>query len=152
MGHLGHDQNSIQNRMGYLYESITGPMFMGLLNAVGLFNQQRDVFWRERPDGLYSASLFTLAYTVHALPFDIGSVLLFSGFGYFAMGLYQSLWAFVIYNYAAFTMLHIGESIGMIMCAFFADVVGGGSGFDSLVGAWGSSVTALSLLVAVTAA
>ena len=124
MGKLGDDQASIQNRMGYLYESISGPLFMGILNAVGLFNQQRDVFWRERPDGLYSAATFTLAYTLHAFPFDIASVLIFAGFGYFMMGLYLNLMTFVIYCFAAFAMLHIGESIGMTMCACFANVVG----------------------------
>lgn len=47
LGRLGHDQNSVQNRLGILYQVVAGSMFMGLLNASGLFPAEREVFARE---------------------------------------------------------------------------------------------------------
>ncbi len=53
---------------GLLYEAMSGPIFIGMLNAISLFPAQRDLFYRESRDGLYGAGSFQLGYTLHAMP------------------------------------------------------------------------------------
>ncbi len=55
MGPFSLHQSGVQNRLGYIYEVVIAPAFMGMLNALALFPVARDVFDRERQDGLYSS-------------------------------------------------------------------------------------------------
>ena len=99
----GLSEASVQNRIGYLYETVAGAVIMGFVNlldvcaqvdvvtismlsACGLFPDIRDCFYRERSDGLYKAGVFIFSYTLHALPTDIGSVILFSLWGFVSFG------------------------------------------------------------------
>ena len=150
----GDNQASVQNRLGYLYESVSGGIFMfvvpsccpiltrarGLLSACGLFPDLRDGFYRDHADGLYSSAAFSLSYTLHALPTDMGSVALFSLFGsavvlaptsqhvmharsFAVLGLHVSLLSILIYSYCTFLALHFGESLGLIFNVIFTNTV-----------------------------
>ncbi|KJE93874.1 ATP-binding cassette [Capsaspora owczarzaki ATCC 30864] len=116
---LKTDQPSVQNRTGFLYEAISGPVFIGMLNAMALFPTQRDVFYRESRDGLYGASAFLLSYTLHALWTDVTAILLFSGFSYWAVGLYSSFARFCIFTTVMYFLQLFGESLGLLTLSFF---------------------------------
>ncbi|KAL8617304.1 hypothetical protein ACOMHN_061018 [Nucella lapillus] len=82
LGRLKHTQSSIQDRMGLLYQSVQVPPYVGIINAVALFPQLRNHFYREGSDGLYSSATFVLTYTVHILPFVTVASVIFSSFVY----------------------------------------------------------------------
>ena len=123
MGRFGDDQNSIQNRFGYLYETVSGGMFMGLLSACGLYPDLRDVFLREHRDGLYSPLAFIAAYTLHALPTDVGSVFLFAIMSFWVMGINSALDSAWMFMFSTFCALHFGESLGLMFCTIFKNTV-----------------------------
>ena len=123
MGHLGDDQNSIQNRFGYLYQTLSGGIFMGFFNACGLYPDIRDVFLREYRDGLYSPLAFIVSYTLHALPTDVGSVCLFSMMSFWVVGVQSSTFSALVYIYTTFCAVNFGESMGMMFCTVFRDTV-----------------------------
>jgi len=88
---INHDQIGVQNMLGFLYE-ILSLLFVGQLIAISLCTQllifrvdplldiylihhavpvERDVFYRERIDGLYGTMTFLLSYMSVELPFDV---------------------------------------------------------------------------------
>eukprot|EP01137_Pigoraptor_chileana_P015808 Opistho-2@5386 len=118
---LDDDQASIQNRTGFLYESTSGPMFIGMLNAIALFPTQRDLFYRESRDGLYGSLAFVVSYTIHAIPSDLGSSLLYSVFSYWAIGLQPDGVRFLVFWGVVYLLHAWGESLGMFLLGVFYD-------------------------------
>jgi ATP-binding cassette subfamily G (WHITE) protein 5 (sterolin 1) len=120
---LSHDQNSVQNRFGYIYESIIGGSFLGMLSAVGLFPDVRDVYYRESRDGMYSASAFILSYTLHALPTDVLSVTLYLIWSFTLIGLQFTNSGIFANFFAIVCGLHFGESLALIFLLVFRSTV-----------------------------
>ena len=123
MGHFGDDQNSIQNRFGYLYETLTSGIFLGFFNACGLYPDIRDVFLREHRDGLYSPLAFILSYTIHAFPTDIISVCLFAIWSFWITGINSATYSALIFLYTAICATNFGESLGIMLCTIFKNTV-----------------------------
>lgn len=115
---VGNDQNSIQNRIGNLY-MITSLSFIGMLNNIAIFPQERNVFYREYVDGGYSVSAFFLSYFILALPFLMVSGALLAVLLTFAIGLRQTGEAFILFTYVMFCFMFVGECIGVAFCALF---------------------------------
>jgi ATP-binding cassette subfamily G (WHITE) protein 5 (sterolin 1) len=113
--HFGNDQTSVQNRTGFLYEVVSGPLFIGMINAVALFPEARNLYYRERVDSLYSGTALVLSYILSFLPYSLASIVLFSCLSYWATGLYPSFARFCIFFVCTF-ILHI---FGEIMTIFF---------------------------------
>jgi ATP-binding cassette subfamily G (WHITE) protein 5 (sterolin 1) len=123
MGKMGQDQNSVQNRFGYLYQATVAGLFLGILSAVGLFPDVRDVYYRESRDGMYSASAFVLSYTLHALPTDIISTALFCAWSVGVMGLQGGVSNFFINLFALACGVNVGESLAMVFLLIYQAVV-----------------------------
>jgi len=142
---VGHDQNSIQNRIGCLY-MITSLTFIGMLNCIAVFPLERDVFYREYMDGGYAMSAFFLTYFLLALPFLIISATSLGVLLTYAIGL-QVLtynthtythtnqhtqthtqntqptgYAFCVVSFVMFCFMFVGEAIGVIFLSCFNHV------------------------------
>uniref|UniRef100_A0A8C5M667 ATP binding cassette subfamily G member 5 n=1 Tax=Leptobrachium leishanense TaxID=445787 RepID=A0A8C5M667_9ANUR len=87
--HLSNDvlKGAIQDRLGFVYQCLGAPAYTGLLNAVALFPALRAISDQEGKDGLYKKWQMLLAYIMHILPFSILSVVIFSSFVYWIIGL-----------------------------------------------------------------
>jgi ABC-type multidrug transport system ATPase subunit len=132
---IGDNQNSIQNRIGCLYE-LTALMYIGMLSCIAIFPAERNVFLREYLDGNYSLLPFFLSYFLIALPLLLITSLLISALMASAIGLQPSWEAFLQFNYVFFCFILSGESIGIIFCAIFLHV--------------GFSVNIMSIFIGVT--
>jgi hypothetical protein len=118
---IGNDQNSIQNRIGNLYE-LTALCFIGMLNCVDIFPTERNVFYREYVDGIYSSRSFILSYFLIAIPIiGLGS-LIFSFFMTYAVGLNASPKALFGFTYVLWCFLFVGECLGVLFCSAFSHV------------------------------
>lgn len=118
---VGHDQNSIQNRIGNLYQT-TSICFIGMLGCIAIFPEERNVFLREYADGGYSLVGFIMTYFALAIPFAIFSAFLFSLVMTYAIGLKPSLYALGIFTYCVFCFIFVGECVGVTFCAVFMHV------------------------------
>ncbi|KAJ8308059.1 hypothetical protein KUTeg_012933 [Tegillarca granosa] len=108
------DQQSIQNRIGLIYNSITVPFFGAIIVVIpsSKIPSIRDVFYRERRDGLYSVTTFLIAYMLHVLPVQIFSSVLFSVTLYCndsGVGMYNDIGRFGIYFGIVISIMFIGE-------------------------------------------
>jgi len=72
-------------------------------------------------DSLYSSPAFVLSYAIHVLPITLLSLLLFSGFGYWALGLNPEFTRYLIFIACAFILNLMGEFIAMMSLAFIFD-------------------------------
>ncbi|XP_064623528.1 ATP-binding cassette sub-family G member 5-like [Lineus longissimus] len=119
IGHLKDTQESIQDRTGIFYETVQVPPYAALLNAVSLFTQLRDLYYRESRDGLYTSSPFLVAYFIHILPFSLIVSVLFSTITYWSIGLYPSLNRFGIYLAVVFILHYASELLAVTILAIF---------------------------------
>ncbi|ESO86758.1 hypothetical protein LOTGIDRAFT_128295 [Lottia gigantea] len=115
LGTMTYDQQSIQDRTGLLYNSVSSPPFIAIINCVQIFPPLRDVYYRECRDGLYNVVLFILAYTLHILPFIILSSFAFASCLYWICGLQNDVTLFLMFA-AVITMMHItGEFVTVLI-------------------------------------
>ena len=115
---IGRDQNSIQDRIGILYE-VTPLTFIGMLNNIAIFPLERNVFYREYEDGGYSAFTFLLTYFLLAVPFLVLSSFIISVLLMYAAGLKRSLQGLLSLAYVAGSYMLVGEFIGVAFCSAF---------------------------------
>lgn len=110
---LKSDYNSIQSRLGFLQE-FAALYFVGMLQNVAVYPDEKAVFYREHDDGAYPVSAFFLQYTIAELPFEILTSLLFSVLTVLAAGLPRTVSLFFIVAFNAFAIVNCGESVGII--------------------------------------
>jgi ABC-type multidrug transport system ATPase subunit len=132
---IGSNQNSIQDRIGCLYE-LTALMYIGMLSCIAIFPSERNVFLREYLDGTYSLFPFFFSYYLIALPMILCTSLLISLLMAYAIGLQPNLESLFQFNFIFFCFIFSGEAIGVIFCAIFMDV--------------GFSVNLMSIFIGVT--
>ncbi|XP_041352324.1 ATP-binding cassette sub-family G member 5-like [Gigantopelta aegis] len=111
LGKLEHNQESVQDRTGLLYQSVSAPPYIAIVNAVALFPPIREVYYRECRDGLYSAASFILAYAIHCMPFVMVASTIFGSTIYWICGMYPSVDRFAMYLANVFILSYSGELI-----------------------------------------
>ena len=115
---LKSDFYSVQSRFGYIQEF--GPLyFVGMLQNVAVYPEEKAVFYREHDDNAYSVEAFFLQYTLAELPFEIFTSLLFAILAIFAVGLDRTASLFFIVAFNAFCFVNCGESVGIIFNTLF---------------------------------
>lgn len=129
------NQNSIQNRIGLLYE-LTALCFIGMLSCIAIFPIERNVFYREYVDGSYSFLAFFLSYFIIAIPVIAFAAFLISLLVVFAIGLQPTWTALGIFTFVLSCFMFAGECIGVIFCAMFMHV--------------GFSVNVMSIFIGIT--
>lgn len=134
-------QQSIQNRVGLLYE-FTALLSAGMLHCCTvLYIRERDVFYREYMDKIYSSYAFFASYLTLTLPITLVASCLFSllcclVIRIAAVSPDSSLFtALLRTSFVAFVYLSSGDALGVLFCSLF----------DSL----NASMNAVSLAVSV---
>ncbi|KFA69745.1 hypothetical protein S40285_06007 [Stachybotrys chlorohalonatus IBT 40285] len=110
---VGNNYYSVQNRMGFVQE-IGALYFVGMLQNVAVYPNERDVFYREDDDGVYGVSAFLLSYTILEVPFEIISSLVFGVLGVLAIGLPRTAVMYFVTSFVCFGTVSCGESLGIM--------------------------------------
>ncbi|XP_045159980.2 ATP-binding cassette sub-family G member 5-like [Mercenaria mercenaria] len=119
LGRLKHTQSSIQDRIGLIYNATTAPPFMGIINSIALFLCLRNLYYRESRDGLYGSATFLIAYSIHVIPFNAASSIIFSSIIYWVTGLYPSADRFGIFTLEVFILHYWGEMLTVACLGMF---------------------------------
>lgn len=115
---LHHDYYSIQNRMGFV-QQVGAFYFVGMLQNVAVYPNERDVFYREDDDGVYGVDAFLLSYTILELPFEVVSCLMYGVLATFAVQVPQTVTMYFITFFACFGVVSCGESLGIMFNTLF---------------------------------
>ncbi|CAF9917322.1 MAG: hypothetical protein ALECFALPRED_011104 [Alectoria fallacina] len=108
---LQSDYYSVQSRLGFIQEF--APLyFVGMLQNVAVYPDEKAVFYREHDDNAYSVEAFFLQYTLAEVPFEIFTSLLFAVLTVLAAGLDRTASLFFIVAFNAFAIVNCGESVG----------------------------------------
>ncbi|XP_077351108.1 ATP-binding cassette sub-family G member 5 isoform X3 [Festucalex cinctus] len=114
-------KGAVQDRIGIIYQSVGASPYTGMLNAVALFPALRAIGDQESQDGLYSKWQMFLAYVFHILPFSVLSVLVFTSFLYWTVGMHPETWRFLCFT-AVVTVPHItGELLTVVLLGVVQD-------------------------------
>ncbi|OQE28540.1 hypothetical protein PENSTE_c003G09880 [Penicillium steckii] len=118
---LKNDYPAVQSRMGFIQE-FAALYFVGMLQNIAIYPNERDVFYREEADRCYSAETFILSYTAIEVPFEVISALVFGALAAFADNLKRSAQMFLISAFNCFCIINCGESVGIMFCTLFSHV------------------------------
>ncbi|KAG5949784.1 hypothetical protein E4U53_005767 [Claviceps sorghi] len=110
---LGNDYSAVQTRMGFV-QQIGAFYIVGMLQNVAVYPDERDVFYREHDDGVYTADTFLASYTLIEVPFEMLSCLVFGALAAFVVGLSRTVTMFFVCTFACFGVVSCGESLGII--------------------------------------
>lgn len=108
---------SIQSRFGVI-QLLSFALFSGMYTSITTFPKERNVFYMERQDGVYSVLPFFLSYTIIEAIIEFVTAFLFSICIVFIVGMGTTFDVFMVYVYAIFCTLNVGESFAMILSAF----------------------------------
>jgi ABC-type multidrug transport system ATPase subunit len=115
---LRTDYVYIQTYLGFV-QQLCALYFIGMLQNVAVYPAERDVFYREDDDGIYSPEAFLAVYTLLEVPFEIISALLLSILFDLGVGLPRNAVMFFVLAFQSFGVLNSGESIGIMFNTFF---------------------------------
>ncbi|KAJ5751645.1 hypothetical protein N7520_008562 [Penicillium odoratum] len=118
---LKNDYAAVQSRMGFVQE-VSALYFVGMLQNIAVYPNERDVFYREEADNCYSAETFILSYTTIEVPFEIVSSLVFGALAAYADNMSRNVKMFLIAAFNCFCMTSCGESLGIMFCTLFSHV------------------------------
>ncbi|KAJ4387600.1 hypothetical protein N0V93_008196 [Gnomoniopsis smithogilvyi] len=120
---LQSDYTSIQNRLGFV-QQVGAFYFIGMLQNVAVYPAERDVFYREDDDGVYSVESFLFTYTLLEWPFEVVSCLIFGVLGVLAVGFPRTAEMFFVSVFCCFGIVSCGESLGIMFNTLFSDHTG----------------------------
>lgn len=126
---------SIQSRIGFV-QQIGSFYFVGMLQNVAVYPAERDVFYREDDDGVYSVESFLATYTLLEVPFELISCFVFGVLGDLAVGFPRTAEMYFVCVFCCFGIVSCGESLGIMFNTIFSDHTG-------------FAVTAISILLSV---
>lgn len=115
---LKHDYFSVQTRLGFVQE-IAPLYFIGMLQNVAVYPNERDVFYREYDDRAYSVETFLLQYTLIESAFTFTTALIFPALTVMAVGLHRTAQMYFIMAFNDFCIISCGESLGILFNTFF---------------------------------
>ncbi|KAF7169250.1 hypothetical protein CNMCM5623_002068 [Aspergillus felis] len=118
---LKNDYAAVQSRMGFIQE-FAALYFVGMLQNIAIYPNERDVFYREEADHCYSAETFMLQYTTLEVPFEAISSIVFGVLAAYADNLERSPKMFLICAFNCFCIISCGESVGIMFCTLFSHV------------------------------
>ncbi|KAI0381261.1 P-loop containing nucleoside triphosphate hydrolase protein [Hypomontagnella monticulosa] len=113
-----NDYYSVQNRVGFVQE-IGAFYFVGMLQNVAVYPAEREVFYREDDDAVYSVEAFLSTYTLLEVPFEIAACLLFGILADFAVGFPRTAEMYFVYVFCCFGIVSCGESLGIMFNTLF---------------------------------
>ncbi|XP_067682300.1 ATP-binding cassette sub-family G member 5-like [Haliotis asinina] len=121
LGRLQYNQKSVQDRTGLLYQCVSVPPWVSIVNVIGLFPSIREVYYRESRDGLYSSFTFLAAYALHVLPFCMISSAVFATLIYWISGMNSDPVLFGEFLAVVFILHYGGELLTVSMMGLYFD-------------------------------
>jgi ABC-type multidrug transport system ATPase subunit/ABC-type multidrug transport system permease subunit len=116
---LKNDYEAIQSRLGFIQE-FCAFNFVGMLQNVAIYPNEKDVFYRENDDGTYGVEAFLMQYITLEVPFEIGTSFVFAVLTDLAAGLPRTKQMFFVCFFNCFCIVSCGESLGiMVSCSPF---------------------------------
>jgi hypothetical protein len=113
---LKHDYYSVQTRFGFIQE-FCAFYFVGMLQNVAIYPNEKDVFYRENDDGIYSVEAFFAQYVTLEIPFEIITSFIFAILTDLAAGLPRNATVFFVCFFNCFCIVNCGESLGIMVCS-----------------------------------
>lgn len=120
---LKSDYTSIQNRVGFV-QQVASFYFVGMLQNVAVYPAERDVFYREDDDSVYSVESFMVTYTILEVPFEVISSLLYGVLADLAVGFPRTVEMYFVSVFCCFSVVSCGESLGIMFNTLFSDHTG----------------------------
>lgn len=114
-------KGAVQDRIGIIYQSVAASPYTGMLNAVALFPALRAISDQESQDGLYTKWQMFLAYIFHILPFSILSVVIFTSFLYWTVGMHPETLRFLCFTAVVLVPHIIGEMLTVVLLGVVQD-------------------------------
>lgn len=111
---LKHDYYSIQTRIGFIQE-FCAFYFVGMLQNVAIYPNEKDVFYRENDDGTYGVEAFFAQYITLEVPFEIFTSLIFAVLTDLGAGLPRTAQMFFVCFFNCFCITSCGESLGIMV-------------------------------------
>ncbi|KAI0007184.1 P-loop containing nucleoside triphosphate hydrolase protein [Xylariaceae sp. FL0662B] len=116
---LHNDYYSVQNRVGFVQE-VCAFYFVGMLQNVAVYPAEREVFYREDDDAVYSVEAFLATYTVLEVPLEIATCLVFGVLADFAVGFPRTADMYFVCVFCGFGIVSCGESLGILFNTVFS--------------------------------
>lgn len=116
---LKNDYAAVQTRLGYIQE-FCAFYFVGMLQNVAVYPNEKDVFYRENDDGTYGVEAFLAQYCTLEIPFEIITSFLFAILVDLAGGLPRTAEMFFCCFFCCFCIVSCGESMGIMFNTLFA--------------------------------
>ncbi|PQE16403.1 ABC transporter protein [Rutstroemia sp. NJR-2017a BVV2] len=110
---IHNDYYAVQNRMGILQE-VGALYFVGMLQNIAVYPNERDTFYQEDDDGVYGVEAFLTTYTLLEVPFEILSSMVFGLLCIMAVGLPHTTTMYFVCVLSCFSVVSCGESLGII--------------------------------------
>lgn len=111
---LHNDYYSVQTRLGFIQE-FCAFYFVGMLQNVAVYPNEKDVFYRENDDRTYGVEAFLASYITLEVPFEIGTSLLFAILVDLGAGLPRTTQMFFVCFFNCFCIVSCGESLGIMV-------------------------------------
>ena len=111
---LKNDYYAVQTRLGFIQE-FCAFYFVGMLQNVAVYPDEKDVFYRENDDGTYGVEAFLAQYITLEAPFEIFTCLLFAVLVDLAAGLPRTPQVFFVCFFNVFCIVSCGESLGIMV-------------------------------------
>ncbi|KUJ14979.1 ABC transporter-like protein [Mollisia scopiformis] len=115
---LKNDYESVQSRLGFIQE-FCAFNFVGMLQNVAIYPSERDVFYREHADSVYSVTSFFLCYLTLEIPFELITSVLFAILVDLGGGLPRTARMFWVCFFNCFCIVSGGESLGIMFNTLF---------------------------------
>lgn len=116
---LKNDYYSVQTRVGFVQE-FCAFYFVGMLQNVAVYPDEKDVFYRENDDGTYGVEAFFAQYITLEIPFEVFTCFLFAIFTDLGVGLPRTPQMFFAAFFNCFCIVSCGESVGIMFNTLFA--------------------------------
>lgn len=120
---LKSDYASIQTRAGFI-QQIGAFYFVGMMQNVAVYPSERDVFYYEHDDHVYSVESFLVTYTLLELPFEIVSCFVYGLLADLAVGLPRTAELYFTLVFCCFGIVNCGESLGIVFNTLLTDHTG----------------------------
>lgn len=93
--------------------------FVGMLQNVAIYPAERDVFYREHADSVYSVTSFFLCYLTLEIPFELITSVIFAILVDLGGGLPRTAQMFWVCFFNCFCIVSGGESLGIMVSSEF---------------------------------
>lgn len=111
---LRNNQAGISNRLG-LVQEVLNFYFIGLINNFAIFPVERDLFYQEFKDGLYTNFEFQAVYFIIESVIEIITCFVFAALVVFVVGLPRNAATYFSMFLSCFIAVNAGESLGIFV-------------------------------------